>query len=88
MKKSSKDSSHARVLMFISMVLDALVTSVTWLPPDTPPVRFHTSHVSTLPNINVSLSAAARTSGTLSGNQASLVAEKYVARGRPHLSLR
>ena len=49
------------------------------------PVKFHTSHVSTVPNINVPFSAAAFTSSTFSRSQESFVAEKYVARGSPHL---
>ena len=70
-KKSSRVWSQSRVLMFISIVREALVTSVTWFP-----VSFHTSHVSTVPNISLPESAAWRTSGSLSSSQASLVAEK------------
>lgn len=36
-----RSSSHFSVWMFISIVLLALVTSVTWTPPLTPPVRFY-----------------------------------------------
>ena len=35
-----RSGSHCRVWMFISMVRLALVTSVTCLPPFTPPGRF------------------------------------------------
>ena len=56
LKNSSSVLSHSRVLMFISMVLEALVTSVTCLP-----VRLYTSHVSTVPNISCPTSRAAWT---------------------------
>ena len=62
--------------MFIIIVLEALVTSVTCLPPSSPPVRFQTSHVSTVPNISLSSSMARFTAGTLSRSQESFVAEK------------
>ena len=36
-------SSHCSVWMFINMVRLALVTSVTYLPPSGPPVKFYTT---------------------------------------------
>ena len=43
----SRVSSQSSLWMSNSMVREALVTSVTWAAP---PVSFHTSHVSTVPN--------------------------------------
>ena len=42
--------SQSRVWRFMSIVRLALVTSVTWTPPLTPPVRFQMHQVSMLPN--------------------------------------
>lgn len=73
---ASMPSSQSRASMCISMVRLALVTSVTWTPPEGPPVRFQSSHVSTLPNSASPRSPASRTPGTWSRIHASLVAEK------------
>ena len=40
-------SSHCSVWMFINMVRLALVTSVTYLPPSGPPVKFYTTATGT-----------------------------------------
>ena len=50
-KNDSSSSSQSKVSRFISMVRLALVTSVTCTPPRGPPVRFHSSQVSVVPNI-------------------------------------
>ena len=55
------------------MVRLALVTSVTWTAP---PVSFHTSHVSTVPNSSLPASARSRAPGTWSRIHLILVAEK------------
>ena len=80
-------SFQSRVSMFISMVREALVTSVTCTPPFTPPVMFHTSQESVLPNIRSPASAFSRAPSTLSRIHLTLGPEKYVARGRPTRSL-
>ncbi len=59
-------SSQSSVFRSISIVRDAFVGSVTWTPPSGPPVRFHTTHVSMLPNTMSPLCARSRTPGTLS----------------------
>lgn len=97
----NSSGSHWRVRMFISRVLLALVTSVTWTPPAVPPVSLcervwavrsinllslpltHISHVSTVPNIQVPLSIACLTTGTLSISQRNFRALKYGWIGRP-----
>ena len=76
LKNSSRELSQSSVLMFISMVREAFVTSVRCRPPWRPPVRFQTSQQSTVPNISLSSSIARDTSGTFSSSQESLVAEK------------
>jgi hypothetical protein len=76
-------ASQASVSRSISIVREALVTSVTCTPPPAPPVRFHSNHVSTVPNTASPWSAAARTPSTLSRIHWALAAEKYVAGGRP-----
>ncbi len=48
------------------MVREALVTSVTCTPPSAPPVRFHSTQVSVLPNSRSPASAFARAPSTLS----------------------
>jgi hypothetical protein len=73
---SSSSSSHSRVARFISMVRLAFVTSVTWAPPSIPPVRFHMTHVSMLPNTASPRLAASRTPATCSRIHCSLPAEK------------
>ena len=78
---SSSDQSSVRRSM--SSVRLAFVTSVTWMPPRRPPVRFHTTQVSGVPKSSSPASAAARAPGTLSRIHATFDAEKYVASGRP-----
>ena len=48
------------------MVREALVTSVTWTPPFTPPVRFQTTQESVLPKSRSPASAFSRAPSTLS----------------------
>src|SRR5215204_1571943 len=71
MRRSS--SSQASVWMLNNIVRDALLTSVRCTVP---PVRFHTSHESTVPNARCPCSAPARAPGTLSRIQAILLPEK------------
>ena len=52
--------------MFMSMVREALVTSVRCTPPSVPPVMFHSTQVSVLPNMRSPRSAASRAPSTLS----------------------
>ncbi len=80
---SSSSSDQSRVRRSISRVRLALVTSVTWMPPRRPPVRFHTTQVSGVPKSSSPASAAARAPGTWSRIHAILEAEKYVASGSP-----
>ena len=54
------------------MVRLALVTSVRCRPPSTPPVRFHSSQESMVPNSASPESAAARRPSTSASIQASL----------------
>ena len=84
-KNESSSSSQSRVSRFISIVRLALVGSVTWTPPSTPPVRFHSSQVSVLPKTASPASAASRTPSTLSRIHWILPPEKYVAGGSPAL---
>lgn len=70
------DGSHSRVSRFISMVREALVTSVTWTPPSVPPVRFQISQESMVPKAISPRSARLRSPGTLSSSQAALGPEK------------
>ena len=65
------------------MVRLALVTSVMWTPPSAPPVRFHSTQVSVLPNTASPFSAASRTPSTFSRIHWIFPPEKYVAGGRP-----
>jgi hypothetical protein len=69
-------SSHCNVSRSISMVRDALVTSVACTPPLGPPVRFHSVHVSVLPNSRSPASARSRAPSTLSRIQRILGPEK------------
>ena len=69
-------SFQSRVSMFMSMVREALVTSVTCTPPFTPPVRFHTSQESVLPKSRSPASALSRAPSTFSRIQAILGPEK------------
>src|SRR5699024_724339 len=80
-------SFQSRVSMFISIVREALVTSVTCTPPFGPPVRFHSSHESVLPNSSSPASAFSRAPSTLSRIHLTFGPEKYVASGRPTRSL-
>ena len=48
------------------MVREALVGSVTCTPPSTPPVMFHSTHESVLPNARSPASAFSRAPSTLS----------------------
>ena len=66
LKKPSSSSSQSSVSRSISMVLLALVGSVTCEPPLTPPVRFQMTHESVLPKAASPASAAARTPSTFS----------------------
>src|SRR5436190_5744686 len=80
--------SHDSVDRSISMVRLAFVTSVTCTPPlSAPPVRFHRTQVSMLPNTRSPASAFARAPSTLSRIHRTLGPEKYVASGRPTLAL-
>src|SRR5213595_1992916 len=63
-----------------SIVRDALLGSVTCTRP---PVRFHTSHESTVPNASLPAFALARAPGTLRSSHSSLVPEKYASTTRP-----
>ncbi len=60
----------------MSMVRLALVTSVTWMPPSGPPVRFQTSHVSMVPNSTSPVSARRRNESSCSSSQAIFGPEK------------
>ena len=60
---SSSSSDQSRVRRSMSRVRLALVTSVTWMPPRRPPVRFHTTQVSGVPKSSSPASAAARAPG-------------------------
>ena len=69
--------SQASVARSISMVRDAFVTSMTWMPPRTPPVSFQISQLSMVPNSRSPASAAARRSGPPASRiQATLRAEE------------
>ncbi len=57
---------HSSVSRFISIVRDALVTSVAWTPPSVPPVRFQSTQVSMLPKASSPASARLRAPSTLS----------------------
>ena len=58
------------------MVRLALVTSVTWTPPSTPPVRFQMHQVSMLPKARSPASALARSPSTFSSSHLTLGPEK------------
>src|SRR5205823_9833806 len=75
-KSLSSSSSQSPVRTLKSMVRDALLGSVTCTRP---PVKFHTSHESTVPNANLPAFALARAPGTLRRIHSSLVAEKYAS---------
>ena len=59
-------SSQSRVLRSMSIVRLAFVTSVMWIPPSVPPVRFQISQVSMLPNSRSPESALSAAPSTLS----------------------
>ena len=63
---AAMSASHDSVSRSMSMVRDALVGSVTCTPPSTPPVMFHSTHESVLPNARSPASALARAPSTLS----------------------
>ena len=65
-------SSHWPLSRPINMVREALVRSVMCTPPSTPPVRFQTSQLSTVPKSASPRSASARSPGTWSSSQRSL----------------
>jgi len=60
----------------MSMVREALVGSVMCRPPSTPPVMFHSTQVSMLPNSRSPASAFSRAPSTLSRIQRTLGPEK------------
>ncbi len=66
--------------MLNSIVRDALLTSVTC---EAPPVSFHTSHESMVPNASLPAPARARAPGTLSSSHQILLAEKYASISSP-----
>ncbi len=76
-------SSHCMVCRFISMVREALVTSVTCRPPLTPPVRFQMTQLSMVPKRMSPASARSRRPSTLSSSQRAFGPAKYEASGRP-----
>mmetsp|Transcript_118408 Transcript_118408/g.334695 ORF Transcript_118408/g.334695 Transcript_118408/m.334695 type:complete len:253 (+) Transcript_118408:751-1509(+) len=80
---SQMPASHANVLKSMSMYRDAFVTSVTWIPPSTPPVRLYVIHASTVPNMQRPSATAALTAGTFSISHFIFTAEKYVETGKP-----
>jgi hypothetical protein len=82
-KIASSSSSQSSDSRSMSMVRLALVTSVTCAPPSMPPVRCHSSHVSTVPKAASPRSAAARSPSTFSSSHCSLPPEKYGAGGSP-----
>ena len=61
---------QSRVSMFISMVREALVTSVACTPPVAPPVRFHSTQLSMVPMRSSPASARSRAPFTFSSTQA------------------
>src|SRR5699024_9472164 len=81
------DSSQLKEERSMSIVREALGTSVMWIPPFTPPVMFHMVQVSVLPNRRSPASALARAPSTLSRIHLVFGPEKYVARGSPTFAL-
>ena len=63
-----------------SMVREALVTSVAWTAP---PVSFHSSQASTVPNRISPRRAFSRAPSTWSSTHLILVAEKYASGTKP-----
>src|SRR5256886_517769 len=80
----SSSSSQSPVRRLNSIVRDALLGSVTCTRP---PVRFHTSHESTVPEASLPAFARARALGTLRRIHSSLVPEKYASTTSPVLRL-
>src|SRR2546427_9705599 len=72
----SSSSSQSPVRRLNSIVRDALLGSVTCTRP---PVRFHTSHESTVPKASLPAFARARAPGTLRRIHSSLGPEKYAS---------
>ncbi len=73
---SSISALQSPVARSMSRVREALVTSVAWTPPCTPPVRFHTSQASMVPTRSRPVRLSSRASGTSSSSQRILDAEK------------
>ena len=73
---------HVAVASSISIVREALVTSVTCAPPLTPPLRFQINQLSIVPKAARPSLTADATSGTCLISQSSLSAEKYWERDR------
>ena len=73
-------SSQSTVSRLRHSVREALVTSVACTRP---PVSFHTSHASTVPNASARSSARRVASGTASSSQRIFVPEKYASSTRP-----
>ena len=78
-------SRQVRVRISMSMVREAFVTSVQWTPPLTPPVMFHRTHESVLPNSRSPASARSRAPSTLSRIHLILEPEKYGDSPRPQI---
>jgi len=84
---AAMSASQVSVARSMSIVRDAFVGSVTCTPPSTPPVMFHSTHASVLPNRRSPRSAFSRAPSTLSRIHFTFGPEKYVASGRPTLAL-
>src|SRR2546423_4813053 len=82
--KSSSSWSQSPVRRLNSIVRDALLGSVTCTRP---PVRFHTSHESTVPDASLPALALATAPATFRSNHSRFVPEKYAAITRPVLRL-
>src|SRR6266566_151449 len=80
----SSSSSQSPVRRLNNIVRDALLGSVTCTRP---PVKFQTSHESTVPNASLPAFALARAPGTLRSIHSSFVPEKYASTTRPVLRL-
>ena len=63
---SAMSASQVSVSRSMSMVREALVGSVMCRPPSTPPVMFHSTQVSMLPNTRSPLAALSLAPSTLS----------------------
>ena len=84
-KISQTSSRQVRVRMSMSIVREALVTSVQCTPPLTPPVRFHKSHESVFPKRRSPASARSRAPSTLSRIHLIVEPEKYGDSPRPQI---